>query len=450
MHRKAVNWEQDSLAKIFKEALSGRIHPVIGVIDAEGEIDNILSGPNLWTMAFNKYKELDQAGIKRGDVLKVHSNGINFLIYLFSSYIGNFVLEPSIEKLDSEYILQKISPETKKMLLEKNIRLILYTSGSEGSPKRIYYSDNLIKHQLKHHLETNLYQADATRLSLLPWHHSFGIVLDLILGLLMKNCVLIPFDPADKVRPSWLLKVLKNNQIDIFASVPKFLEVIIKLHEKDNIPAIQTLHIGGASLPNSLKEKIINWQRNGLNNSSQLIEGYGLTEAGPGVLLDGKPVGCEVKIQDNELYVTTKEWSYNDESLFDENKSIEKMYQTNDLAVVNDSSILITGRKKFAAKNLNGEFVSFDFLETQIEGMLGAYHVSLKMANNQIHCIAVCEEMKEDGLSFSNQSYLREYFQKNFNLDLCLQVKNKNFVNLENIIKIKDKKLNLFEIECVG
>lgn len=163
--------------------------------------------------------------------------------------------------------------------------LLLRTSASFSEGKWVGYEASHLWQQLKIH-DQKLPSISDSRLQVLPLYHTFGLVLDLLVGLYRgQNVHLIEME---SVSHGLWLKKLPETFWDI-ALTPRLAYLGARFMEsKQKKNAL--LHVGGAPLTRSCQsicEK----------SFEVVVEGYGLTECGPGVLLNGKEIeGVELRV----------------------------------------------------------------------------------------------------------------------------------------------------------
>jgi long-subunit acyl-CoA synthetase (AMP-forming) len=179
-------------------------------------------------------------------------------------------------------------------------RFLLTTSGTSGQPKIVALSDQNVLSVLKSH-QPLLQGLDATVLSVLPWHHSFGLVLDLLMSMLSGS--IIVRDGSGGKDPSALLQLLAQHSITHLNAVPLTVQKMLSIPGgAEALAALQGGVIGGAPISRSLAADL---------STTNLRVGYGQTEASPGIMLGkpgqwserciGQPVGCEVRIDSERV-----------------------------------------------------------------------------------------------------------------------------------------------------
>ena len=163
--------------------------------------------------------------------------------------------------------------------------VILFTSGSSGTPKAIALGElGLLSVVDTHHAALG-YPSKTRILGCLPWTHAFGFTLEFLMGLL-KGAQLRSVPPASFVQ------TLIEHPPEILFAVPRTVSAV-----PDSILSSLTGGIvGGAPIRGSLRVRLLR---------TRLRVGYGQTECSPGVTLGspreweqddflGRPLGCEV------------------------------------------------------------------------------------------------------------------------------------------------------------
>ena len=165
--------------------------------------------------------------------------------------------------------------------IETNRRaMILYTSGTTGSPKGVVSTHQNIEAQIQSLVTSWEWSKDDHILNILPLHHVHGVINILSCALWTGACCeFLPKFDAQQV-----LEVFKKGAVNLFMAVPTIYYKLIAQYEKlssdeqEQISAqLQKFRLmvsGSAALPISVLEK---WR--GISGQT-LLERYGMTEMG--------------------------------------------------------------------------------------------------------------------------------------------------------------------------
>ena len=179
-------------------------------------------------------------------------------------------------------------------------RFLLRTSGTTGGTGRwIALGDEGVLSVLDSHLPClDLTEAKSRVLSSLPWHHAFGLLLDLLPALF--SGAEIQRDPQGGRNIPALLDMADETGADHFSAVPLTIRRLAETGRGERfLRGLFGGIVGGAPVDDSLARFLA---------TTQLRVGYGQTEASPGITLGnpgkwpgagylGTPMGCEVRIE---------------------------------------------------------------------------------------------------------------------------------------------------------
>ncbi len=384
----------DPLLLAFKDRLKDAAFPCL--IRIAGSNEEVLSASSLWISALNKRHQMRAQGMRPGDLWLQTEGGLDGWINFFACLLGGFLfcpkIMPSFETADSVRHRAFFSEQTAGLILHRDIHLsktllgepgfavLLHTSGtSTGQPRTIRLESSMILHQLDTHSQILGIEAESNRLLILPWFHSFGLILDGLLGLYSRQYLYCL--PEMPMHPRRLMDALQLLHIDWLAAVPRTLQLLQTYIESHPQYASQLrslkIHSGGAFMA---QEQRLHFGK----IFASFWWGYGLTECGPGVLLNGRPVGCEVKAMPSlvdgstELWVRSPSlghWQGREQELKD------SWYPSGDLVrVAADNEYEVLGRKHDSFKTSSGLWIHLRELERNMEQSfkLAGVHISLQ------------------------------------------------------------------------
>jgi long-subunit acyl-CoA synthetase (AMP-forming) len=358
-------------------------------LDAKG--NEVLSGLALWRMAHDRRHQLRAEGFKKGDLYFCQRpNGFEFLVDFMACIVGQYRFFPC----------QTLTPEEKQkaqdlVLMNPEISVFLVTGGTVRR-KIIGLTENNIIHQIESHSKILELKSEETRLCLLPWSHSFGLVLDLLTGIYHQQTMII----ARNSSAQEILKSLQNFDVQHMACVPRHLEAIKQKVTLENLKNVQ-IHFGGASL----SEETLAWCH---SRFKSVQTGYGLTEAGPGVLMNGVPVGCEVILKPSPFENLQEIWVRPQFPSFWTEKEIDSdgFFNTFDLARTKDNLIFIEGRNSDFFKTANGQWTSRKALNLEVKKITNCEFVDYNSVSNVLKIVI------DDPENFSQFEALRVYTHK--------------------------------------
>lgn len=353
--------------------------------------------------------------------------GIKFFIGLNKKESNENILSYDIFKQTGKQVLEQGSQiYTKLQDDENNLKLLVYTSGTTGTPKGVM----LTEHNLISVVVYGLQVADVGKkcLSVLPYHHTYEAVAGILVQLHKHVCICI----NDSLK-----NVLKNIQLfkpDFIYLVPAFTEVFYKniwLNAKKTgkdkalkkiIPISNALRKTGIDLRSKFFKSIHEAFGGNLKEivcggapirpeigkffndiGITLLNGYGITECSPLVSVnrlkfnDSSTVGvilpcCEVKLEnitedgDGEICVKgdiVMKGYYKDQERTDKVLK-DGWFNTEDYGRINEKGqLIINGRKKNLIVLDNGKNIYPEELENYILSIPYVKEVIVKARKNK-------------------------------------------------------------------
>ncbi|WP_103020650.1 AMP-binding protein [Salinibacter altiplanensis] len=257
-----------------------------------------------------------------------------------------------------------------------DVRFLVRTSGTTQRARWIALSDRNVLSVLASHLP-HLTLQRARVLSVLPWSHVFGLVLDLLPALLAGAEIIR--DPAGGRDPASLTALGEAWKATHLSAVPRTIQ---RLLATECGPALlRRLHggiVGGAPVAGPLADRLA---------ETHLRAGYGQTEAAPGIALGapgewaahymGRPLGCQVAVGANgELSFEGPNacvgvWRRH-EGL--DRRSPNRTVRTGDLVRREGADLFFEGRTDTAFKLSNGRFVRAGAWEGRLKRQFPSLH----------------------------------------------------------------------------
>ena len=326
-------------------------------------------------------------------------HGLNYekLIEILKEFhIRVILIDPSIVdeeiirkiKLEGIYVINAQNFVAEDLRLAENDRIeerecsaIYFTSGTTGKYKAVMISQrNLIQNCIS--IDSILrFKRECVLLNVLPFHHSFAIMCDVIYAMYLGATICI----SD----------LKNFEQNLVAYSPDYLFVVpliaenilkyLKIKQRENSDCINIKNMvvgrrlkniicGGSIIRQGLRKEIYDF-------GIELIKGYGITECSPVISIEawnededdltvGIPLKCNtVKVVDHEILVkgdnVTRGYYLNQND--NETAFLDGWFKTGDLGFVGDNNKLyINGRKKNLVILENGNNISVETIESEI------------------------------------------------------------------------------------
>lgn len=340
----------------------------------------IISAANFWTLGLRRRHELRRMGVRSGEFLFTSATGFELIVEFIACAMGDYVIVPiservrrSLDTLGDEGSAWYVAGDEYKRIAcnfptsktTADLAVVLFTSGTSGQPKAVGLTCAGVISQLIHHANYLQLNEGETRLCLLPQWHAFGLILDLCLGLYARQTILI--EPAAATSIKLIEQLVYSEDVVHLAIVPRLLEMLVRKIEPKVCERLK-IHVGGAPIRSDLRSRA-------QSMCSRLVEGYGLTECGPGVLLDGMPLGCEVEARsfgaDSVLWVrgsSVSPWVELDNDGY---------FCTMDIVSKEESGYRVIGRLGDNIKLSNGEWISVAQMERDLIERTGVVSAKL-------------------------------------------------------------------------
>ncbi len=260
--------------------------------------------------------------------------------------------------------------------------VILFTSGSESTPKTVPLTHRNLMTNLRASLEVLQATHSDVLLGFLPPFHSFGLLANILAPVLAGIRVAHYPDPTDA---AGLVRTIATYKTTIVVTTPTFLSYMFGTAKPEELASLRVIVAGAEKCPDSIFQRAKEMVPKAI-----IIEGYGITECSPVVAGNlpqrlkpgsvGPPVaGVEVCLVDPDTHrplpagavgmllvrgpsIFNGYWNYNGPDPFIEVDG-KRWYVTGDLVRMDDDRyIYFCGRLKRFLK-IGGEMVSLPALE---------------------------------------------------------------------------------------
>lgn len=189
-------------------------------------------------------------------------------------------------------------------LSEKDQAVLLFTSGTESTPKGVPLThQNIIANQ-RGALEVVKMSSEDILLAILPPFHSFGFTITSLIGLL--GGIRTAFSP-DPTNGKALARACGQWHASIICGAPTFLKALLRFAQRSDVERIKHVITGAEKAPPDLFELC---KKFGFEEA--ILEGYGITECSPVVTINypgvphqgvGQPMpGVELRIVHPETH----------------------------------------------------------------------------------------------------------------------------------------------------
>ena len=351
--------------------------------------DRALTGDDLWERAHRWAGWLRDGGVSPGDrVLCALPSDADFVSCLLASLLHGVTFAPIAAGADVEAERAVVDARVVVTRCEADggpprgpmdlrdpahppstaVRFLLQTSGSSGARRWIALSDGNVASVLDSHAPL-VDRRGATVLSVLPWHHAFGLVIQLLPALL-AGATLVR-EPSAGRDVDAILAAAKRHAATHLDAVPHTVHRLAA-HPAGRawLAALGGGVVGGAPVDAPLAALLAR---------TRLRVGYGQTEAAPGIALGdpgewsagllGRPVGCTVRVDDDGVLAFRGEnacvgtWDADGLAALPPDRWV----RTGDLArVAADGTLHFDGRMADTFKLANGRFAAAAAIERAI------------------------------------------------------------------------------------
>ncbi len=269
---------------------------------------------------------------------------------------------------------------------ENEPAVVLFTSGTEASPKGVPLSHKNILSNLRSGMHCIDLDCTDVVYGILPPFHSFGFSVAGVFAIFSGIRIAFYPDPTDSFS---LAEGIERWKVTIFCSAPSFLRGVFQAAKPHQLDSVRLFVTGAEKTPQEMYEKV-----KSLGTKASLVEGYGITECSPILTINrpglGTP-GVGQPLPDVEMMMihpeTLKPVPLGEEGeicvrgpnifkgYLGSTKSPfitlhgKEWYRTGDLGKLQDGSLILSGRLKRFTK-VGGEMISLGAVEEAIASKL--------------------------------------------------------------------------------
>ncbi len=325
---------------------------------------------------------------------------------------------------------------------EENMGLIVYTSGTTGSPKGVMLTVSNVVNNFKPFLV--FANENECELALLPWYHCFPLQLCMFAPMYLGATVVI----AQSLNPTELMNLLQKYKITVLTGVPRLFEklreaIMKRINESFVTRAIfktagllnsmtvsrllfNTVHkkfggnihyfiCGGAAISPEIEKDF-------KTLGFKFVTGYGLTESSPIITFNfptkirigsaGVTIpGCEAKIVDGEIVARGNNIMagyFNNKEATDA-IIVDGWLHTGDLGYFDkDGFLYITGRKKEIIVLSNGKNINPVEIENKLEAQFPVIQeVAVTDVDDSLHALIYLSKENLDGITEDIHEYIK-------------------------------------------
>lgn len=161
---------------------------------------------------------------------------------------------------------------------DDDVAVLLYTSGTSGAPKGVCQTYRNLTADVTAAVEKAKLDRDHRFLGILPLFHSFGLTTMLLVPVALRASVYY----LPRFQPRAMIETIRDRKISVTMMIASMYAALLRAKDgvKDDLASLQYAVAGGEALPDTIFQQFR--ERFGV----EIIQGYGMTEAGPVVSLN--------------------------------------------------------------------------------------------------------------------------------------------------------------------
>jgi len=219
---------------------------------------------------------LSERGLGRGALVAIdQSAGAHFLAELLATWrVGAAAacLDPALTGPERATLARFLAPvsSTGDGGERDDPALVLFTSGTTGSPKGVVLSFRALLTRVELNAQAIGKAALARALVTLPFHFGHGLIGNALTPLLAGGTIVLP--PRGPALAQNLGRMIDEHAITFMSSVPALWRLALRTARPPQGRSLARVHVGSAPLPARLWSDIAAW------SGAEVVNCYGLTE----------------------------------------------------------------------------------------------------------------------------------------------------------------------------
>ena len=358
-----------------------RGHPILVSAETVVPAASLLSG------AYEVVSQLRELGANRNDrVLISFEKGPGFIYSVLACLWEDLCIvvanhnddtDEAIAETKPHFLLRSGMQNTVEVELidrwasPSDFRMLLKTSGTTDRGRWVALADDSLRLNVFGHLPLLGLSRETILLSVLPWHHAFGLVLDLLTGLFSGAAIILDIAGGRDIELSRAL--ISEFNVNHLSATPLFFDRLLSGWPELS-SQLKGGIIGGAPICGELARGL---------EGTMIRAGYGQTEAGPGITLGepgefmanilGYPLNCDTYIaNDGELMFRGPNAFLGYWNGVELEEPETEWIPTGDLVSQSESALVFRGRKQNNFKLENGRWLQTFVIEKDLEKKLSA------------------------------------------------------------------------------
>jgi acyl-CoA synthetase (AMP-forming)/AMP-acid ligase II/thioesterase domain-containing protein/acyl carrier protein len=173
------------------------------------------------------------------------------------------VVDLGVEQLD-------IRPAPASALVPDDPALVLFTSGTTGTPKGVVLTFGALQARISANIEAIGRPALARALVSLPTHFGHGLIGNSLTPLFAAGGIVL--HPLGIPLANDLGRVIDEHRITFMSSVPSFWRLVLGRSPRPSLGSLLRVHVGSAPFPAALWSEVVAW------TGAEVVNCYGTTE----------------------------------------------------------------------------------------------------------------------------------------------------------------------------